>query len=149
MTNAVFKGGVYWVDNAADLKKIFDEDVRLMPWRIPRLWLQHLKTRYHNTPGVVNLQYDVIKPILMVRPKSQTRARNERLPGAELLVVCEQGNISREEAVGKEYMPNEAEVLKRAAAIRKQHMDEGLVRNAGFVGFALQKVVQRPMIATA
>jgi len=149
LAKTVFKGGVYFVDNVVDLKKIFDEDVRLVPWMIPHHWVEHLKTRYQSKPGVQGLGYEVVKPILMVKPKSPSRPQKEQRPSAEMLVVCKQGNMSREEALGIEGLPNEAEVLKRAAAIRKQHEANGVVRNGEFVGFSLQRVVQRPKLSLA
>jgi hypothetical protein len=123
----------------------------LFPYRIPAPWITHLKTKYDNAAGTRNLGYTVIKPVVLVKPKERNRgdSSKECLPGFELLVVCKEGNINRDEAIGKEYIPNEAQIKKAAAEIRARHEAMGVVRNGEFVGFALQKTVHRPMISLA
>ncbi len=149
LADAKLKRGVYIVDNVKDLMNAFDEDHRLKDFMIPSHWVTHLKTNYRDSPGVTHLGYTVKKPIIVVKPKNPDRSRNEQKPGCELLVVCEQGNLSREEANGEEYMPTELEVQERAAEIRAKHMEDGVVRNGDFVGFSLQKVINRPKISLA
>lgn len=143
MANAVYKGGVYFVDDVNELVAIFDKDRRLIPWRIPANWITHLKTNYRNAKGVKNLQYTVHKPFLIVKPKGDAN------PGFEALVHCEEGNLSADEARGDEFIPTPADIKAGVAEIRARHLSDGTMRPAEFVGFALQKVVHRPMIALA
>ena len=145
------RNGAYVIDNVKDLIRAFDDDARLQPYHIPAPWIVHLKTKYQNLPGTRNLGYTVIKPVVLVKPKERVYSDDpkKRMPGFELLIVCKEGNINRDEAIGREYIPNEAEIKKVAAEIRAKHQEMGVVRNAEFVGFALQKVVNRPKISLA
>jgi hypothetical protein len=143
LAKAIYKGGVYFVDDVKELVAIFDRDRRLRPWRIPANWITHLKTNYQNAKGVKNLGYTVRKPFLIVKPKGDAN------PGFEALVNCEEGNLSVDEAKGAEYMPTPADIKAGAAAIRARHLADGVMRPAEFVGFRLQKTVQRPMISLA
>jgi hypothetical protein len=85
---------------------------------------------YRDMPGVVHLGHTVDVPYVRVTPKPGG-------PVVEMLVACKEGLLTKEEAIGKEWIPNQAEIREHAARIRAGHETNGIVRRADYVGFDL------------
>jgi hypothetical protein len=142
LAKAKYDNGVYIVDNIKELDRIFMVDPRLFPHRYDHRWISHLKTDYSKKIGTKRLGYSVKRPLLRITPR-QSGPR----PKVEMLVDCEEGLLSDEEAIGDHWIPTPAEIKASAKAIREFNMANGIIRDTEYCGFNLQRTVERPMIA--
>jgi len=138
---ARFAMGVYTFTTCKQMDIAFDEDPRLQRWIISMAWSKHLKRDYSKDTGVQRLGYKVIRPVVLMRP------RENKQPNAELLIECDKGYLSREEAIGDEWIPTPSQIAESAKLIRDNNEAIGNIRRAETVGFDLQRVVHRPMLA--
>jgi hypothetical protein len=106
-----FEYGAWLIYSVDDLIRLFDTDKRLQPYLITQWWVSHLEKDYRDMPGVVHLGHTVDVPY---------------------------GLLTKEEAIGKEWIPNQAEIREHAARIRAEHETGGIVRRADYVGFDLR-----------
>jgi hypothetical protein len=126
-----FEYGAWLIYSVDDLIRLFDTDKRLQPYLITQWWVSHLEKDYRDMPGVVHLGHTVDVPYVRVTPKPGG-------PVVEMLVACKEGLLTKEEAIGKEWIPNQAEIREHAARIRAEHETGGIVRRADYVGFDLR-----------
>lgn len=120
--------GAWVVPSLEELERVFELDAMLRPFLISQRWVTHLQMDYRCLPGVVHLGYTVLYPFVRVVPRLGG-------PLVELVIACEEGMLTKEEAIGAEWMPNSQEIIEHAARIRAGHETEGIIRRAEFVGF--------------
>lgn len=135
---------VAWVYSTRELDELLETAPRIRFCRAMSLCVKHLKTSYRRAKGAEELGYTPIRPVMRV-DMSSTNGR----PSIELMVECEEGLISRDEAIGGLGIPDEKTIWERAAAIRAANDAAGVQRNGEFYGFDLQQVYEPVMLELA
>lgn len=132
--------GVYTFTTHAQAVLAFKMDKRLRNFAVPLRWITHWKRDYSREVGVAKLGYTVMRNVVLVHPKNRGK------PEYELLVQCEEGYISKDEAIGIDWIPSPAEIAEAAREIRQANDASGNIRRAEMVGFDLHRVYQRPLV---
>lgn len=115
-------------------------DKRLRSFVIPGLWLNHWNRDYTTATGVARLGYTPIRAVVLVTPRDDGTAEGE------MLVECQEGFMSRDEAIGRDWIPTLSEIALAAKQIREENDANGAIRRPDTVGFDLHRVVQRPTL---
>lgn len=102
-----------------------------------RAWviIDHLQASYRRAKGVKRLGLVPLRSVAFLVMPYQGKSAT-----VELMVECEDGCISREEALGEDFVPTKSEIAEAARKIREKNDADGLIRNSEFVGFELRPV---------
>lgn len=125
----------YWeITTVAQLRRLFDERPYLQTGIRCAVGPTHLRADYRKRPGMVRLGFTFVRSVIVIafNPHSGTST-------FEMRVECEEGNLSREEAIGEDWIPTPDEVRKHAAEIRRKNDAAGEIRQPEYSGFALQR----------
>lgn len=131
--------GVYTISSIDDAAELLKSELVHRRYAIPAIWITHLNRDYTSATGVARLGYSVLRNVVLVQPRGRER------PEAELLIQCEQGYLSREEAIGLDWLPTPSEIAEAAKSIRDTNDANGDIRRSDTVGFDLGRVVQTPL----
>lgn len=96
--------------------------------RVSLIALEHLATDYSDSAGVAHLGYRVVRPLVVV---TFGRGSSRQYTASELLVECEEGCLSVDEATGVDMPPTPTEIAQATAGCRERQ----LIRPGKFVGF--------------
>ncbi len=95
----------------------------------------HLQSSYRSAKGVQQLGVVPLRSVAFLVMPYQGRSAT-----VELMIECEDGCISRDEAIGADFVPSKREIAEEARKIREKNDAAGLVRATEFRGFELRPV---------
>jgi hypothetical protein len=125
MTNTIEIDRAVWkIESVSELYAFEDKHPELkFPVTMRGFYAMHLKMDYSDSPGAARLGYKPIRPILFISPTTDGRVY------ADAVVVCDIGCLSRDEALGTEYIPTPEQIRIAARDIKRKNRKAGLRRD--------------------
>jgi hypothetical protein len=123
------------ITTVAQLNRLFDERPYLKTGLRASNGVKHLRENYAKAKGVTHLGFTFIRSLMVF-----TFTPYSGKSVCEMRVECQEGTISRDEALGEDWIPTPAEVWSQAAEIRKKNDQRGEIRRGEFSGFDLRAV---------
>lgn len=123
------------LESVADLTRFWAKYPDLITPHRAGMIMTHLQTSYRKAKGIKHLGMVPIRSVAFLIMPYQGRSAT-----VELMIECESGCVSRDEAMGEDYVPTPAEIAAEARKIRERNDAVGLVRATEFQGFELRPV---------
>jgi hypothetical protein len=120
---------IYTVRTVRELDELMANRPALNTAKRYRRCKKHLTTDFKKAEGVTRLGFKVIGPYvnLAIVPGHLDNT-------IELYVDCHEGALSKEEALGFDYVPSPSEIQQRASEIRRCNDQAGLIRGTEYYG---------------